>query len=373
MAGIYIHIPFCGSKCGYCDFYSMACGVDLHHRSMRVVTAILEEARIRISELADPVETIYIGGGTPSLLPPDVLSELLDGIAGTIDLSNVREWTFEANPEDVTHGLLSRLRSAGVNRISIGIQSFDDSVLRFIGRRHDSARAIEVLNLLADGGWNYSGDLIFGLPRQSPAIFRKDVETLLSFSLPHFSAYLLSIEPSTRFGRLLDAGIITEASDSEVMEMYECLTSSARMKGYEHYEISNYALPGFRSHHNSSYWDSVPYLGLGPAAYSFDGSNRLYNPLSVDDYLMAVESGEKAVIIEEETVLDRFNDYIFTSLRTISGFDPLRAGTIDQGMAQRAIDSMRTDKRLIAREDGSFSIPEQSFMVSDAIIRDHLL
>lgn len=340
---------------------------------MRVVKAIVKEARMRICEIGESVETIYIGGGTPSMLPRKALEVLAQGVGDLLDLSCVKEWTFEANPEDVTPELLASLRQAGVNRVSIGIQSFEDKVLRFIGRRHDSAKALSVLKMLSDGGWNYSADLIFGLPHQSVDVFGRDLDRLLEFSPPHFSCYLLSIEPSTRFGRLLEAGKISEASESEVSQMYDRLITTAARYGYDHYEISNYALKGYRSLHNSSYWESVPYLGLGPAAYSFDGHNRLYNPHSVEGYLAAIESGTPASIVEPETLLDRFNDYVFTSLRTADGYSLSKAGAIDKNLAAKATESLLLDKRLIARDNDRIAIPEQSFLVSDAIIRDHLL
>ncbi len=373
MAGLYIHIPFCGSKCGYCDFYSMPCNDNFNQRVIELVSAIITELKLRITEISEPIDTIYIGGGTPSLLPFDAINMLVSGIGDIIDTTKIKEWTFEANPEDVAPDLLSHLRNIGVNRISIGIQSFDDKVLNFIGRRHDSQRAIQVLKLLKSDNWNFSADLIFGLPFQSFDVFKNDILTLLSFSPPHFSAYLLSIESETRFGKLLKKGEISEVSESLAEDMYKCLIDVAKYNGYEHYEISNYSLPGYHSRHNSSYWEFVPYLGLGPAAHSFDGVNRRYNSASIADYLKSINAGKTPAIIEPETLIDRFNDYIFTSLRTSRGFNPLKAKLISSDLVCQVMDSLRRDRRLIAREDGSIAIPEQSYLVSDAIIRDHLI
>ena len=250
MAGLYIHIPVCHSKCSYCDFYSGLRPA----ASAGYIDALIAELSLRRSEISEPVTTVYFGGGTPSVLPVAELQRLAGAIAGNVDISRVEEFTIEMNPEDVTADLLSACRDMGINRISMGVQSFDDNMLRAINRRHDARRALAAIELLGNQDWNYSTDLMFGLPGQTLHDWQRDVDRLMDIKPPHMSAYLLSYEPGTRLYAMLQAGKVSEASEQLASDMQRYVTECARANGYLHYEISNYAQPGHQSRHNSSYW-----------------------------------------------------------------------------------------------------------------------
>lgn len=369
MAGLYIHIPFCGSKCTYCDFYSLPGNEALMGD---YVDAIMAEFAMRECEISQPFKTIYIGGGTPSVLPLDLLDRLLSSIAKGVDLSQIKEFTVEVNPEDVCLDLLSMLRCKGVNRISMGVQSLSERVLRIINRRHSSQKAREALEMLAAERWNFSADLIYGLPEQDLEQWHADLTGLLSFNPSHFSAYLLTVADGTMLARQIDRGELSEASEETVGRMYDDLITTASRYGYQHYEISNFAYPGLRSIHNSSYWAGSAYLGLGAGAYSFDGVRRRYNPHNIKGYIQSVKEQACPSIVENESVIDRLNDYIFTSLRTCEGLDEKHLRDQYPEYIDAVIRACRQDKRLIA-QDGRWRIPEQSWLVSDAIIRDLLI
>lgn len=316
MTAIYVHIPFCRSKCAYCDFYSGP----FKNRD-GYVDALLHEAAMRRYETDGNISTIYLGGGTPSTLDADEIARLLDGLRSTFDCDNTTEVTIEVNPEDVTADYLSRLRLAGVNRVSMGIQSLVDNELSAINRRHDSATALNAVKLIKGQFDNYSCDLIFGLPGQTLSTLEESLEVLVATGVPHLSCYLLSYEPGTLLHTRLMTGKVAETSDETATAMYMMIHERLARAGYEHYEISNYALPTHRAIHNSSYWDGTPYLGLGPAAHSFDGLRRRYNPSNLKIYLDTINNGSPCYIIDEETDAERFNDYIITRLRTIEGID----------------------------------------------------
>ena len=309
LAGLYIHIPFCRSRCAYCDFYSTTREAE----AATYVDALCREMEARRCELPHArVHSIYIGGGTPSVLPPSLLHRILDRARALYDVADDAEVTVEMNPddwplsnsprggedsitsedknEDIGYAALPPTGGAGrgaFNRVSLGIQTFDDSLLRLIRRRHDAATAIRaVQHLQAAGIANISIDLIYGLPGQTLEQWEHDLDTAFSLGIQHLSAYALSYEPGTALTRWRDEGRIREATDELSVQMYQRLCQRARGAGFEHYEISNFALPGFASRHNSSYWTAVPYLGFGPGAHSYDGHRtRRANPPSLTAYL----------------------------------------------------------------------------------------
>lgn len=360
MAGIYIHVPFCHAKCAYCDFYSIA------RRELvpQYVESVVEEYGERRCELGgEAVETLYFGGGTPSILPPEALAEIVK----VLPVNDLKEFTLEANPEDVRPTVLEAWRAVGVDRVSIGVQSLDDSELRAVGRRHTAAEALEAIaNIKRAGIDNISGDLIFGLPGQSLDSFRRSLNELIATGITHLSAYCLSYEEGTTLWRKRQAGRLTPTDDDTLAAMYEELCRVADGAGFEHYEISNFALPGHRSRHNSSYWNSTPYLGLGPGAHSFgaDGLRRYNTP----DLRRWLANRADALTIEEESSTERANDVIMTGLRTAEGLDTER---LEPRFASAVIDAAQADiagGRLIA--DGRrLRIPESYFLVSDDIIR----
>lgn len=368
MSGLYIHIPYCHSKCSYCDFFS----IPRINTMTQYTESLIKELSLRNEEIVIPLETIYIGGGTPSIMPINVLSKLVDGVKWYADLSVVKEFTIEANPEDVTDKWCKEIMRLGITRVSMGIQSFSDNQLQIIGRRHTSTDAVNAVATLRDNGLeNISCDLIYGLPEQSFASWQESLNRLLEMNLPHFSAYLLSYEPGTRLYVQLQHGQIEEASEELVTQMYDYLIASARIEGYEHYEISNFAKAGHRAVHNSNYWLNRPYLGIGVSAHSFDGNVRCYNPNNIKEYISAVSAGSPCSIFEEETEQERHNDFIIIALRTAEGIDlSLYRQHWGESRYNRL---MRTAEPFILSGKMSVSnnhlfITEKSMLVSDRIM-----
>ncbi len=311
---IYVHIPFCASKCAYCDFYSRP--VRSGSEAEDYVSTVIREWSMRRDEVPGPITTIYIGGGTPSLLPQRQLDRLLAQFPDR-DLIEV---TLEANPEQITPDFISWIENSPVNRLSVGIQSFDDSQLKFVGRRHTSSDALRAIELIENSSINnYSLDLIYGLPGQDIDSWKQSLGTLLAYNPPHFSAYMLSYEPRTRLDAMRIAGKIKPSDDDMLSEMYTLLCDEAAKNGYKHYEISNFALPGMKAVHNTNYWLNKPYVGLGAAAYSFDGKIRRYNPSDLRRYMAMTDT--PVYETEYEDSVARHNNLLLTSLRISEGLD----------------------------------------------------
>ncbi|MGL5785525.1 MAG: radical SAM family heme chaperone HemW [Bacteroidales bacterium] len=313
MSGIYIHIPFCKKRCHYCDFFSST------HEDVksRYVKAVCKEAEIRKNEIPAPVTTIYIGGGTPSQLTTTEIKELFDSLGKTFDLSAIEECTFEANPDDITPELLSALKDAGVNRLSMGIQSFNDALLKKLNRRHSASEAIAAVKLAQSMGFeNISIDLMYGLPGQNPEDWNRTLDIALELNVPHISSYHLTYEEGTILYEWLQKGVIRESNEELSLQFFETLISRLAEKGYEQYEISNFAKDKRYAKHNSSYWQNKPYLGLGASAHSFDLQHRSWNPSSMDEYLKILTSDVSLTETEDLDETTRYNDYIITSLRT---------------------------------------------------------
>lgn len=320
MSGVYVHVPFCRRRCIYCDFYTVGERLAVWGD---YVSAVLVEARERLHpSMSAGIDTIYIGGGTPSLLPEAEFRRLAEGL---LELTgNVTEFTVEVNPDDVTPGLVSVWRESGVNRISMGVQSLVDAELRVIGRRHDASRAREAYEVLRRGFDNVSLDLMFGLPGQTLDSLRKSVEGIITMSPEHVSVYSLMYEERTALTRLRDEGRIAEQSEQASADMFRMLSEMLAGAGYEQYEISNYAKPGFQSRHNSAYWQGTPYIGLGPGAHSYDGDRlRTENPPDLRAYLNYWGKGVGELPAESETLGDDElrEEMIMTRLRTREGLD----------------------------------------------------
>ena len=314
MAGLYFHIPFCKRVCAYCDFYK---SVDLR-RMDPLLESMHRELDARREYLGgEPVRTRYFGGGTPSLCAPEAIAGLLDHAATLFDCTAAEETTLEANPDDLTPAYLAALRRAGVNRLSVGIQSFDDACLKLMNRRHNAAQAVEAVRSAQREGYeNITVDLIFGVPGFGDDTLRRSLDSALALGVQHISAYHLTIEPDTAFGRRAARGefraVDEQISETEFLTVHHTLTEA----GFEHYEVSNFALPGFRARHNAAYWHGAKYLGIGPAAHSFDGEERHWNVGSVERYI-AGDPAERELL----TNRDRFNEYVMTALRTAEGID----------------------------------------------------
>lgn len=321
MAGIYVHIPFCSSRCVYCGFYSTVGKDSLQNQ---YIAAVKKELAMRREYINERVRTIYIGGGTPSYINPD----LLVGLSGKIqevfgfDIGDIEEFTIECNPDDVTDDFVKTILKCGVNRVSLGVQSFSDSRLSFLKRRHTSSQAEAAIHLLRSHGIsNISIDLIFGFPDELLADWHEDLRRAVNLNPNHISAYSLAYEEGTPLHRMLADGKIKENDEETCRSMYETLVDTLGKAGYEHYEISNFAKEGYRSIHNSSYWNNSIYLGLGAAAHSYDRTSRQWNVSNINDYINEIESGN--IPAERETIspVTHYNDIITTALRTKEGID----------------------------------------------------
>jgi oxygen-independent coproporphyrinogen-3 oxidase len=322
MPGLYLHIPFCKQACHYCDFhFSTSMGL-----KGQFVEALLREMELRrtyLPDLSAPLETIYFGGGTPSLLTAEELSQIFAAIQTNFLVSPQAEITLEANPDDLTPEKLVVLAASPVNRLSIGLQSFHEPHLRLMNRAHSAQESWQAVQRAQAAGFeNISVDLIYGVPASSHAIWEADLARLFELNVPHVSAYALTIEPDTAFGRRLQKGTFVAPPEEFVAQQFEILLTQLRAHGYEQYEISNFCQPGRESRHNSNYWRGVPYLGLGPSAHSFNGHSRQYAVANNPQYVAAVlERGEVPATIERLTPLDQANEYLLTTLRTSRGCD----------------------------------------------------
>ena len=317
MAGIYVHIPFCKTRCTYCGFFSTT-SLQLRNDYVHALCQELEQRKDYLH--GAPVETIYFGGGTPTQLSLQQIGTILNAI---YNIYNVRakEITMECNPDDLRGGLHD-LRILGVNRLSIGIQTFNDTLLQTLHRRHTAAQAIAAVRGAQSVGFdNISIDLMFGLPGQTMFDWKADVAQALSLSIQHLSAYSLMYEEGTPLARQLSRGEIAETDEETSLAMYEYLLDQTRAAGFEHYEISNFALPGRRSLHNSSYWRAIPYLGIGAGAHSFDGAARQSNVCSLSAYIDGAKRGQIPAEHEAMSHTEKYDELILTALRTCDGMD----------------------------------------------------
>ncbi|WP_443982741.1 radical SAM family heme chaperone HemW [Xylanibacter rarus] len=318
MAGIYIHIPFCKSRCIYCGFYSTTL-LDLRKK---YINAVCREMELRKNYIREPFSTIYLGGGTPSLLDEAELTKLFLYINNVYDVDRNAEITMECNPDDITPEFTNMLSRLPINRVSMGAQTFADSRLRLLHRRHNSDEVKHAVKLLREAGIkNISIDLMFGFPDESLSQWKEDISAALALNVEHISAYSLMYEEDTPLWKMLDTGKVKEIDEELSLTMFKELVCQLTDAGYEHYEISNFARPGYRSRHNSSYWHQVPYIGLGAAAHSFDLNSRQWNVADLKLYIEEINNG---IIPMEREELDNdttFNDIITTALRTSDGID----------------------------------------------------
>ena len=371
MTGIYLHIPFCKRLCHYCDFYSAT--------ALTLKGAVLATMERELQCLADFVPdrdaaTIYIGGGTPSLCTPGELGSLLGAVHRTWDTSAVAETTLEANPDDLTPAYLGELRALGIDRLSIGVQSFIDRDLRLMNRRHDAAAAIRAVGDAQRAGFdNLTIDLIYGIPGMSTAEWEANLGQALTLGVQHISAYHLTIEEGTFFGRLAREGRLQPVPDETSEKQYALLHDRLTGAGFEHYEISNFALPGRRAVHNSSYWNGTPYVGAGPSAHSFNGTERRWNVANNRAYLDRF-AGDTYFETERLTATDRYNEYLMTRLRTADGLRATDlAARFGAPKLQEFLGSARPllDRGLLLCDDGDrYRIGHDRFLVSDTIIAE---
>lgn len=369
MAGVYVHIPFCKKLCFYCDFY---------HVIAPAVTTGFTEALVREISLrkdylgSEPVNTIYFGGGTPSVFSAEELGIIINAIRKEFIIENDSEITVELNPDDVNAGYLDDLRQIGFNRISMGIQSWRDEDLRLLNRRHDSVSARKALEDCLSGGFeNISVDLIYGIPGLTSDAWASNLDITFSFDIKHLSAYHLTFEKGTVFGKMLERGVISEVDEDLSSQQFNILLKKAAKAGFIQYEISNFGKSGFFSRHNSNYWRQVNYIGLGPSAHSFNGYSRQWNKSDLKSYIKAMNSGQGDFESEELDVKMKFNEYIMTSLRTMWGIDLEYIERTFDKEAYDYIHSMSTKFReygLMKEEKNTLILTDQGKMISDNII-----
>ena len=318
MAGIYIHIPFCKKACNYCNFH-----FSVNKQLLpEMVASITTEARLQRNYITAPVETIYFGGGTPSLLSNEELNLLLQEIRSLFSITENVEITLEANPDDISEKKLAEWKEAGINRLSIGIQSFFEEDLLWMGRAHNAAQAIDCIKKAQTAGFsNLSVDLIYGGPTLSNEHWKENMNIAIGLNIPHLSCYALTVEPKTVLAQKITDRLLADVDPEIQATHFTMLMERTEAAGYEHYEISNFALPGKRSRHNSSYWKGKPYLGLGPAAHSFNGTCRQWNIANNSLYISSISKGMIPFEIEVLTRTQQVNEYMMTALRTAEGID----------------------------------------------------
>ena len=373
MAGLYIHIPFCSKRCLYCDFFS---STDLHFQKP-FIDALIREMELRQNYLKqEPLETVYFGGGTPSLLPPETFNRLFDTIERLFGLGQCKEITLEANPDDLTPDYVAALRDLPFNRISMGIQSFQDKDLVFLNRRHTCRQAIQAVERCqANGLEEISIDLIYGLPGQTQTEWENNLEEALKLAVPHISAYHLTYEEGTALYKLLAAGKITPAGEEQSVSFFATLIDRLTASGYQHYEISNFALSGHHARHNSSYWKGTSYLGVGPSAHSYDGKSRQWNVSSLPLYIKGICAGHPNFEREELDEHTRYNEFVITRLRTMWGIrmdDVLQQFGVEQRdyLKQQAAAYIR--QGLLNDSAGTLTLSRKGIFISDGIMSDLL-
>jgi len=370
MWGLYVHVPFCKSRCVYCDFYSTVGGRSLHRRYVDALCAELHARRHEAGREAPA--TVYVGGGTPSQLAPEELERLLRELHACCGWAETAEVTLEANPDDVDDRFVALLRRNGVNRVSLGVQTFDDRLLRRLHRRHDGAQARRAVECLTAGGVsNLSIDLIYGLPGQTLAQWEADLDAAFALPVTHLSAYSLMFEEGTPLSRMRERGEVAEADEELSRRMYERLMDRCRNEGFVHYEISNFARPGREARHNASYWAGVPYVGLGPAAHSFDGRDRRFNLPDLAAYLATPgrPPHEREVLTERE----RADEQVMVALRTRRGLSLADFGAAHGEEARRTLlreAAPHLRRGLLALEEGRLALTREGLFVSDLVMSD---
>lgn len=371
MAGIYIHIPFCKTRCIYCDFYSTTRS-ELKQRYVRTLCTELKTRKEYLK--GEPIETVYFGGGTPSQLTKEELTPIFQAIEETYGLEKAQEITLEANPDDLTEAYVTMLRTLPFNRISMGIQTFDDATLRLLNRRHDAAQAIAAVHRLRQAGFgNISIDLIYGLPGETDQRWERDLQQAVALNPEHISAYHLTYEEGTRLYELLQTRRISEVDEESSVRFFSTLMETLASAGYEHYEISNFCKPGMYSRHNTSYWRGIPYLGCGPSAHSFNTEAREWNTASLEKYIASIEAGTRSSETETLSETTRYNECVMTSLRTRQGISlkqvEERYGT---KMRQYCMDMARPylESGKLEMRDRYLRLTREGIFTSDGIISD---
>ena len=371
MASIYIHIPYCKQQCNYCNFHFRIAQNDKEE----MLKSIKKEIKLRQLYLnGASIKSIYFGGGTPSILNKEEIKSLIHTLYNNFRIDPDAEITLECNPDDLDTKKLLELKEIGINRLSIGIQSFDDADLKFMNRSHNAKEALSCIQFAKELGFeNITIDLIYGLPNQSNENWKKNLAQMLTLDIQHFSAYSLTVEPKTKLKHLIDKKLVTTLDDKITVEHFNTLVEIASENNFVHYEISNFGKEGFFSIHNSAYWKNRHYLGVGPSAHSFNGSSRQWNIASNKQYIEKVNKNGSYFEVEQLSSTQRFNEYIFTALRTIWGID---LDYINNQFDQEALNYFKKqiinweNKGKIKKEGNTYTLTKGGKLYADAIASD---
>jgi oxygen-independent coproporphyrinogen-3 oxidase len=366
LAGIYIHIPFCKQACHYCNFHF---STSLRYKN-ELLAALLKEIPLQKNYLAgETVETIYFGGGTPSLCTMYEIRSTIESIQNNFIVSPDAEITLEANPDDITEEKLLSWKQIGINRLSIGVQSFFEEDLQWMNRAHNAQQAKDNLQLAKKHFDNITIDLIYGTPQLTNEKWKQNVETAIALNIPHLSCYALTVEPKTPLHKMIEQHKSENVNPDKQSEQFLLLMTWLEEAGYEHYEISNFAKPGWQSRHNSSYWQGKNYLGLGPSAHSFNGTSRQWNVANNQQYIEAINKGNIPLEKEELTETQRLNEYIMTVMRTMEG---LKLDLIPEEKKLQLLDTSKKylDSNLMIIENNSLVLTKEGRLLADGIAAD---
>lgn len=370
MSGIYIHIPFCKQACHYCDFHF---STSLKKKD-ELVGALAKELELRKDEFqGQVVETIYFGGGTPSLLAMGELQMLIDTVYNNYQVCDAPEITLEANPDDLSYQKLLDFSNTPINRLSIGIQSFFEDDLKLMNRAHNAKEAKQCLEVALKYFKNISIDLIYGIPGMTNARWVSNLETALAFDVPHISSYALTVEPKTALASFIKKGIVKNVDDDLAQEQFYIMVEKLEAAGFIHYELSNFGKPGYFSRNNSAYWQGKPYLGIGPSAHSFDGKHRGWNVRNNSRYINSLAKNSIPIEIETLSTIDKYNEYVMTGLRTMWGVN-LEKVERDYGVSYKNYLFKQAQKHILEQllylEDGKLMVAKKGQFLSDGIAAD---
>ena len=373
MAGIYLHIPFCKKACHYCNFHFSTQTDTIQ----AFVDALIQEIELQKSYIKEPIETIYFGGGTPSLLNEPQLKAILAAIYTHFDIATTIECTLEANPDDMHPNQLVAWKQVGINRLSIGIQSFQASALTWMNRAHTVEQSHAAIEMAKQAGiHNLSIDLIYGTPTLTDQGLMEDLDWIQQYQINHVSCYALTVEDKTALKKLIEKGQIQDVDPEKQARHFEIVTTRLNAMGMEHYEISNFAKPGFRSQHNSNYWSGKHYLGLGPSAHSFNTISRQWNIANNALYIQSIANGQLNFEIEQLTEANRYNEYMMTSLRRMEGFDlDVILATFGKSYYDHSvaiIHEMHT-KAVFKQNENRYSLNDGAKFLADGIASDFFI
>lgn len=369
MAGLYIHIPFCKQACHYCNFHF---STSLKKKS-ELVNALCKEMVLRKEEIPGPLQTIYFGGGTPSLLDAEDLQQIFKTIDDHFEVVEAPEITLEANPDDLTEAKLKMLAASRINRLSIGVQSFFEEDLKLMNRAHNATEALRCLQLAKQYFDNISIDLIYGMPDMSDSRWQENLDQALALGIPHISSYALTVEPNTALQKFIEKGVVKPVDDAVAQKHFEILLAHMEQAGFENYEFSNFGKPGYFSQNNTAYWTGKPYLGIGPSAHSFDGNTRSWNINNNPKYIKSIAADSLPIERETLSTTDKYNEYVMTGLRTIWGVS-LEKIEKDFGLKFRTYVLQQAQKHieehLLFLDDDRIVVTKKGKFLSDGLASD---